>query len=156
MYRNIGQIPILDLTNPQYPIYNDGRIDGRIKSLAGGSCHSIVVKNIITLVDSSIVTCTGPTQASCNVTINPDGTIPTACPAGITPGDYINMVATFNVAYPQTGVLVTFKYIENDVPIAASVIMDMAIGINVVYAFGTNVQLPSGTALALYGAEVIT
>ncbi len=143
--QTLGETPVLDLRNWQVTTYKS---TGNMMSLAG-SCHSIKVKNIISVVDSSIVTCTDATTANC-----------VAIPAGCgdieptTPDLYYNMVATVSAAAAQTGVEITFKYVLDGVPTTAIVLADLdGVANNTVYAFATNALYPSGTELVLYGAE---
>lgn len=155
--QTMGNVPVLDLTNWQSPRYMSN--DSQIKSLAG-SCHSIVVKTTVDgntdkcpiLVSSSIVFCTGPTLATC-----PTVTTGT-CPTGgvVSTSQYVNMIAVFTMGASQNGVVVTFKYLVDDVPTQTSVTVNVVLGSNYVYAFlPNNVQYPAGTSLVLYGAEVL-
>lgn len=149
--RILEGVPVLDLTNPQFPTYTPAYIhpaSGQIRSLAG-SCHSITVKNVITIDDSSIIICIGSGTGTC-------GSIPATCPAGpLTPSDYVNMVATVTAQVAQAGVDITFKYLLNDVPTTTVRTVALLAGSNTIYAFpGGNVQYSPDTTLVLYGAEV--
>lgn len=145
----LGEVPVLDLTNWQSPTYMPAGT-AQIISL-NPSCHSITVKNVITVTDSSIVMCTAggaPTDILCP--------IPTNCPAGpLSPGDYINMVATIDAQIGQSGVEITFKYVLNDVPTTTvKTGVTLTAGINTIYAFNPSITYPIDTTLVLYGAEV--
>ena len=121
----------------------------QIRSLAP-ACHSITVKNTITITSTSIVTCSAggaPTLALCPV--------PGSCPAGpLIPSQYVNLYASVNALVAQTGVQITFQYVLNDTPTSVTVTQDLNIGANDVWAFNPSVQYPVDTTLVLYGAEV--
>lgn len=143
--QTLGEVPVLDLTNWQDPRYMSGNT---IRSL-GSSCHSITIRNIITVTDTSIVSCTGLALTTC-------GGIPTDC-SGLgdtTPDLYYNFVATVNAHVAQTGVDITFKYVENGIPKTKIATVSLAAGTNTVYAFATNQTYPPDTELVLYGADV--
>jgi len=141
----LGEVPVLDLTNPQFPIYTPA--GGQIRSL-GSSCHSIKIKNVINVIDTSIVVCTDATTGTC-------GAIPGTCGdlGATTPDKYYNFVATVNALVAQTGVQITFKYVQNGLPTTQVVTTNLSAGSNTVYAFATNQTYTPGTELALYGAE---
>lgn len=139
-----SDIPVAQHMNPMSSVMQDKPV---IASLSP-SCNRIVVRNVINVIDSSIVICTGPTIADC------PGTIPTACPTGVTPLEYINMLATINALTAQAGVIVSFKYLLNDVPTTTDVTVNLAAGNNLVYAFPTNIQYSANTSLTLYGVTV--
>lgn len=142
--QTLGETPVIDLRNWQTPSYKSA---STIRSLAG-SCHSIKVKNIITVLDSSIVTCTGTGTGTCVV-------IPTSCGdlGDTTPDLYYNFVATVTALVAQDPVEITFKYVKDGLPLTEIVNAPLAIGSNAVYAFATNQTFPSDTELVLYGAE---
>lgn len=144
--QTLGETPVLDLTNWQNPIYMSAGTT-QIRSLAG-SCHSIKVKNVVTVTDASIVSCTDNTTGSC-------GAIPGNCGdlGATTPDLYYNFVATVTALVAQNGVEITFKYVENGTPATQIVTVNLGVGSNTVYAFATNQQYSSGTELVLYGAE---
>lgn len=141
----LGNTPVLDLTNPQYPTYMP--VGGQIRSLSP-SCNHIEVRNTITVTDSSIVRCTAPATATCE-------SIPATCSA-IAPGDHINMVATVNALVAQNGVTIRFEYLENDVPAFTDVTVNLSAGNNTVYAWSPNHVATVGYTLSLYGARVIS
>ncbi len=144
----LGNMPVLDLTNWTNPMYLPMGTT-QIRSL-NPSCHSIIVKNTITVTESSIVMCSSgglPDMVKCP--------IPSSCPTGpLSPVDYVNMVATIDALAAQTGVEITFKYILDGVPTNTTITVDLSAGTNTVYAFDPSIQYPSGTTLVLYGAEV--
>lgn len=117
-----------------------------IRTLAP-SCKRIEIKNTITVTDSSIIVCTGSTVGTCPG-------IPPSCPVGVSPNDYVNMVATVTALVAQTGVKVAFEYLLNDVPTTTEVTVDLVAGSNTVYAFTTNVQYSADTTLSLFGVRV--
>lgn len=146
--QTLGEVPVLDLTNWQNPTYMPTGTT-QIRSLSP-SCHSIVVKNVITVTDSSITMCSAggaPTSILCP--------IPANCPTGpLTPSDYVNMVATITAQVAQSGVDITFKYVWNDTPTTTTVTVALIAGTNTVYAFNPSVTYAPDTTLVLYGAEV--
>ncbi len=117
-----------------------------IRSLAP-SCNRIEVRNVITVTDSSIVTCADAVPANC-------GAIPVTCPS-VTPNDWVNMVAIVNALVAQNGVTIRFEYLLNDVPTVSDVLANLAAGNNDVYAFAANLQYTADTTLTLYGARVL-
>lgn len=145
--QTMGRVPVLDLSNWQYPTYTAG---GQMASLAGSSCHSIKIKNVITVTATSIVKCATPT-GTC-------GAIPTDCVTfgATTPDLYYNFVATVNALVLQTGVEITFQAVIGGVPTAIPVtVASLSAGDNTVYAYpGANQTYPSDTEVVLYGAEV--
>lgn len=118
-----------------------------IRTLAP-SCKRIEVKNTITITDSSITICTGAVVGTCPG-------IPPSCPVGVSPVDYVNMVATVTALVAQTGVKIAFEYLLSDVPTTTEVTVDLAAGSNTVYAFAANVQYSADTTLSLFGARVV-
>ena len=143
--QTLGEVPVIDLTNWQTPTYKTA---GSIRSLAG-SCHSIKVKNVITVDDSSIVKCTGTDPAmDCE-------TIPANCGAiaPTTPDLYYNFVAEVTALVAQTGVEITFKYVIDGIPGEVAVLADIGTTATTVYAYATNQTYTSGTEVVLYGAE---
>ena len=146
--QTLGGVPVLDLTNWQTPTYLPAGTT-QIRSL-NPSCHSITVKNVITVTDSSINICATmgpPTIGDCPV--------PASCPVSITPLQYVNMYASVNALVAQIGVEITFQYVLNDLPTATPRIVDLLAGTNTVWAFpDTNVKYAPDTTLVLYGAEV--
>lgn len=146
----LGETPILDLTNWQSPIYTSG--DLKIESLAS-PCSRIVLKNTITATDTYIVTCTGTATTTCATT----------CPTGgtTTPDKYINMVAIVNlVGIAQTGVVIQFHYLINDVPVTdpllTNVTVNLVPGSNTVYLFPLNKLYTPNTSITLYDADPLT
>jgi hypothetical protein len=146
----LGETPISDPTNLQSPIYTSE--DSKIESL-NPSCSRIILKNTITVTDASIVTCTGSTTATCTIT----------CPTGgmTTPDKYINMLATVNLTgVAQTGVVIQFNYLLNDVPIVdpllTQVTASLVSGSNTVYLFPTNHTYGPSTTITLFGASVVS
>jgi hypothetical protein len=117
-----------------------------INALAG-SCYSVAIKNTITSVSSSIVTCTGSTTTTC--------TIPGTCPA-TDPTTWINMIVTFTATAAQTSVTITFQYVLNGTPTTTVITPSIVAGSNTFYAFPTNQQYPSGTTIVLYGVTIQT
>lgn len=117
-----------------------------IRTLAP-SCNRIEVKNVITVTDSSIIICTGTAIGTCPG-------IPPSCPVGVTPNDYVNMVATVGALVGQI-VDIAFDYILNDVPTTTVVTaVPLLTGSNTVYCFGVNIQYGADTTLVLFGARV--
>lgn len=143
--QTLGETPVLDLTNWQNPIYMPA---GVVRSLAG-SCHSIKVKNVISVTDSSIVKCTTDVPADCGIVPADCGAIGTT-----TLNDYYNFVATVNAMVAQNGVQIVFKYVVNGTPMTQSVTTNLSAGNNDIYAFTTNLHYTSDTELVLYGADV--
>jgi len=145
----LGGVPILDLTNPQYPTYipAGGHTWAQIRSL-GSSCYSIKIKNVVSVTDSSIVVCTDTPTGTC-------GAIPGTCGGlgATTPDKYYNFVATVSALVAQIGVQITFKYVQNGLPSTQVVTTNLSAGSNTVYAFTTNQTYTPGTELVLYGAE---
>ena len=146
----LGETSVLGLTNWQSPMYASG--DSKVESLADISCNRIVLKNTITVTNTGIVTCTGTATTTCATT----------CPTGgtATPDKYINMVATVNlVGVAQTGVVVQFHYLVNEVPITdpllTNVTVNLVPGNNTVYLFPTNKLYSSSTSITLFGADVL-
>lgn len=111
------------------------------------SCNRIEVKNVITVIDSSIVTCGDTTIGTC-------GAIPDTCPLA-DPTTYMNMVAIVNALVAQNNVTIRFEYLLNDVPTNTDVVTNLSAGSNTVYAFPSNVQYSVGTTLTLYGARIV-
>ncbi len=142
----LGNTPTLDLTDWKNPTYLPARTT-QMRSL-NPSCHSIIVRNTITVTDTSIVTCSSgglPDMVKCP--------IPTTCPT-VSPINYINLVATIEALAAQTGVDVTFKYVLNNVPTNTVKTVNLSAGTNTVYAFDPSMQYPTDTVLVLYGAEI--
>ena len=129
------------MTYPTYPTYVPS-----IRSLAP-SCNRIEVKNTITVTDSSIIICTGTTTGTCPG-------IPPSCTVGVSPNDYVNMVATVTALVAQTGVKIAFEYLLSDIPTTTEVTVNLTAGSNTIYAFPANVQYTSDTTLSLFGARV--
>jgi hypothetical protein len=147
----MGETPILDLTNWQSPTYTSG--DLKTESLTTQPCSRIVLKNIINVTDTNIVTCTGTATTTCTTT----------CPTGgiATPDKYVNMVATVNlVGVAQTGVVIQFHYLINDVPVTdpllTNVTVNLVPGNNTVYLFPTNKTYSPNTSITLYDADPLT
>lgn len=111
------------------------------------ACNRIEVKNIITVTDSSIVTCTESGTGTC-------GAIPGTCPS-VNPTTYVNIVATVDALVAQNGVTIRFDYLLDDVPTTTDVVANLTAGLNTVYCFTTNVQYSVNTTLALFGARVV-
>lgn len=132
-----------------FPTTNTARhaqvLNREIRSLAS-SCYRIVIKNVITIADKSIVICTDDTLGSCPG-------IPDTCPVGVTPEDYVNMVAIVNALVAESGVTVRFEYLLNDVPAYVDVIVNLEAGDNTVYAFADNQQYSTNQTLTLYGVK---
>ena len=129
------------MTYPTYPTYSSS-----IRSLAP-ACNRIEVKNTITVTDSSIIICTGSATTTCPG-------IPPSCPIGVSPSDYVNIVATVTALVAQTGVKIAFEYLLSDVPTTTEVTVNLTAGSNTIYAFPNNVQYGSDTTLSLFGARV--
>lgn len=144
--QTMGEVPVLDLTNWQNPTYTSTET---VRSLAGSSCHSIKIKNVISVADTSIIKCTTTVPAECD-------TVPANCGAiGSTTLDkYYNFVATVNAQVAQNGVQIVFKYVINGSPETQPVLANLGAGANTVYAFATNQGYLSDTELVLYGADV--
>lgn len=145
----LGETPIIDITNWQTPIETPLNLDG------GGSCSRITLKNTITITDTNILVCTGTTTTTCS----PAG----SCPTGgiVAPTKYINMLATVNlVGIAQSGVVIQFNYLVNDVPITdpslTQVTVSLIPGNNSVYLFPTNHTYSPSTSITLYGATVVS
>jgi hypothetical protein len=125
-----------------------------INALAG-PCYGITIKNTITNISTSIVTCTGTAPTTCSS--------PGTCPTTPDPTTYINMVVTFTaVAAQSTGATITFQYVLNGTP-TTSVITPgsggaaaIVAGSNTYYAFAANTQYPPDTTLVLYGVNIQT
>ena len=128
-------------TSSTYPIYSPS-----IRSLAP-SCNRIEVKNVITVTDSSIIICTGAATGTCPG-------IPPSCPVGVSPTDYVNMIATVTALVAQTDVKIAFEYLLNDAPVTTEVTVSLTAGSNTIYAFPANVQYSPDTTLSLFGARV--
>lgn len=111
------------------------------------SCNRIEVKNTITVTDSSIIICSDSDTGNC-------GAIPDSCPTGVTPNEYVNMVATVDALVAQDDVKIAFEYLLNDVPATEEVTVNLTAGSNTIYAFPTNTQYPPDTTLSLFGARV--
>jgi hypothetical protein len=147
----LGDTPVIDLTNWQSPIYTSE--DSKIENLTTQPCSRIVLKNTITVTDTNIITCTGTATTTCTTT----------CPTGgtATPDKYINMVATVNlVGVAQTGVVIQFHYLINEVPITdpllTNVTVNLVPGNNTVYLFPTNKLYSPNTSITLYDADPLT
>lgn len=152
----IGETPVLDLTNWQNPTYMNGNDHEENSNPPDSnlSCNRILLKNIITVVGSSIIICTGTSISTC---ASPD-----TCPTGgiISPNKYINMVATVHLTgVAQTGVVIQFNYLINDIPITdpslTRVTVNLIPGDNTVYLFSTNHTYSPNTSITLYGASVV-
>ena len=150
----LGETPVLDLTNWQNPVYMDDDGNSEPPS-SGSSCSRVILKNIITIIDSSILICTGISITTCA----PAG----SCPTGgiIPPTKYINMVATVNLTgVAQTGVVIKFSYLINEIPITdpllTQVTVNLVPGNNTVYLFPTNHTYSPSTTITLYGASVVS
>jgi hypothetical protein len=146
----LGETPVPDPTDWQSNI--NALEYAKIESL-NPSCSRIVLKNTITVTDASIVTCTGLATTTCTIT----------CPIGgtATPDKYINMMATINLTgVAQTGVVIQFNYLLNDVPIVdpllTQVTASLVPGSNSVYLFPTNHTYSANTTITLYGALVVS
>lgn len=146
----LGEVPTLDLTNWQSPMYTSE--DSKVESLTDVPCSRIVLKNTITVTSTSIVTCTGTATTTCTTT----------CPTGgtATPDKYINMVATVNlVGVTQAGVVIQFHYLVNEVPITDPLLTNVTVnlipGNNTVYLFTLNKLYSPGTSITLYDADVL-
>ena len=116
-------------------------------------CSHIILKNKITITDTSIVTCTGTAIITCTI----------GCPTGdITTHDtYINMLAIVNlVGIAQTGVVIQFHYLINNIPVTdlllTNVTVSLVPGNNYVYLFPTNKMYSPNTMITFYGALVIS
>lgn len=140
----LGETPVLDLTNWQEPL-----------KLDAGSCSRITLKNTINVTDTSILVCTGTATTTCA----PEG----SCPTGgiVSPTKYINMVATVNlVGVAQTGVVIQFNYLVNEVPITDTLLTNVTVnlvpGNNTVYLFPTNRTYSPSTTITLYGATIVS
>lgn len=155
----LGEIPILDLTNWQEPVYINGDSGGSGGCPGGNpsssSCSHILLRNIITITDTSIITCTGTATTTCS----PIGT----CPTGgiVSPSKYINIVAIVNLTgVAQTGVVIQFNYLINNTPVTdpllTKVTVNLVPGNNTVYLFPTNRTYSPNTSITLYGASVIS
>lgn len=153
----LGDIPILDLTNWQNPIYMDDDHDNGNSQPPGSvsSCSRVTLKNTITVIDSSILICTGTQITTCAPA--------SSCPTGgiIPPTKYINMVATVSLTgVAQTGVVIKFSYLVNEVPVTdpslSQVTVNLVPGNNTVYLFPTNHTYSPSTTITLYGASVIS
>jgi hypothetical protein len=144
----LGEASVIDLTNWQTPAFMDGQG-------GGSSCSRITLKNTLTVTDTSILICTGIATTTCA----PEG----SCPTGgiVSPTKYINMVATVNlVGVAQTGVVIQFNYLINDVPITdpsvTNVTVNLVPGNNTVYLFPTNHTYSPSTTITLYGATILS
>lgn len=146
----LGETPVLDLTNWQTPDYIPAYMDG-----GSNSCSRVVLKNVITVTDTSILICTGTATTTC--------ASQGSCPTGgiISPNKYINMIATVNLTgVAQTGVVIQFNYLVNDVPVTDPLLTNVTVnlnpGTNTVYLFPTNRTYSPNTSITLYGATVVT
>lgn len=139
----IGPIESMLVTTRRLPIQ---MMDGQIRTLAP-SCNRIEIKNVTTVTNASIVKCTGSTTETCEA-------IPVTCSV-ITPGDYINIVATVNALVAQDGAVIRFEYIENDVSTYTDTTVNLSAGNNTVYAWTPNHQPSIGYTLTLYGARIL-
>lgn len=179
MQQTAGGVPVLDLTNWQASQSGNSQIRSLPRVLPTplpvGACHSVAVKTTVDgkvakcpiFVESSIVTCNGESNPG-GVPAGEGGTPPmipatcpidalTACPADgvISTTTWVNMIAMFTMGAPQNNVEVTFKYVEDGVPNYETVTVNVAAGLNHVYAFSTNKQYDADTTLVLYGAEIL-
>lgn len=158
----LGNVSILDLTDQTFPQYLNGDDDDNDDSHNDhspgygsiSSCNRIVLKNVITVTDSSIIICTGTAISTCS----PQDT----CPTGgiVAPNKYINMVATVNLnGVTQTGVVIQFNYLINDIPITdpslTRATANLVPGDNIVYLFPTNRSYDPDTSITLYGASIV-
>lgn len=143
-----GTVPVLDLTNWQSPAYMSAETE-QIRSLAGPYCHSIKIKNVIAVSDTSIVKCISSDPATCDAAPEDCGTI-----GATTLDKYYNFVAIVNAQVAQIGVQIIFKYVENGIPMNQPVLTSLNAGTNTIKAFITNLHYTSDTELVLYGADV--
>lgn len=141
----LGETSISDTTNWQSPIYTEGQSE---------PLSRIILKNNITVINANIVICTGSAITTCS---------PGTCSNGenVSPNKYINMVATVNLAgVAQTGVVIQFNYLINDVPITdislTQVTVNLTPGNNSVYLFPTNHTYDPNTSITLHGATVVS
>jgi hypothetical protein len=145
----LGETPVLNLTNWQMPISMDG------PNVPSGSCSRITLKNTIAVTDTSILICTGTATTTCAA----EG----SCPTGgiVSPTKYVNMIATVNlVGVAQTGVVIQFNYLINEIPITDPSITQVTVnlnpGNNTVYLFPTNRTYSPSTTITLYGATIVS
>lgn len=115
-------------------------------------CNSIKVRNIVTVVESSIVICTTNVPTDCP-TIQ-------ACPPSVSPNDYVNIVARVYAQAPQNGLTIVFDYVLDDMPMTTPPIpFDITIGGPSgevkVYAFPSNAKYSTGQSLVLHGARQV-
>jgi hypothetical protein len=151
-----GQTPILDLSNPQAPVYTEPQV----RSLAG-PCYRITVKNTITVTGASIVISKSGTQ----------GDVSEIEPTCATPGggivdpatySYYNFIATVTPTNNQNNdIIIEFDYLTNDtpsVPAQVTITGPLTGGTPyTVYAFNpTNQVLTADETITLYGARVIS
>jgi hypothetical protein len=144
-----GQTPILDLSNPQAPVYTVPQV----RSLAP-ACYRIEVKNLITVTDASIVVCTGTDPLT---TCSEPGSCPTTVDPNAT--GYYNLVATVTASIAQPGVVIEFDYLKNDTPVTSPTVdyrvtVNLTAGDNTVYLFTANQLLAADDTITLYGARV--
>jgi hypothetical protein len=114
-------------------------------------CSHIVLKNTITVIDSSIVTCIGINPTTCAITCTDEGII--------APNTYMNMMAIVNlVGIAQTGVVIQFHYLINNIPVTDPLLTNVTVnlipGNNYVYLFPTNHIYTPNTMITFYGALV--
>lgn len=100
-----------------------------------------ILTQIVNIIDSGIVTCTGLNISTCPVS-------PISCPMSVTPLDYVNLIAILNVTSATT-VTVAFTYTLNNVINYANVTVSLVVGTNIVYAFPTNIQYSSDIIVEL-------
>lgn len=150
----LGDVPVLDLTNWNTPGVEVKNWQSPL-TLDGTSCSRIVLKNTITITDADIVICTGTAITTCAA--------PGACPTGgiVSPTKYVNMLAIVNlIGIAQTGVVIQFNYLVNDVPVTdpsiTQVTVSLVPGNNTVYLFPTNHAYSPSTSITLYGATVVS
>lgn len=143
--------PSIQTTSIQRSIQTTSISVPQIRTL-NPACYRVVVQGVVvpvTVTEISIVKCTGSDIGDC-----PD-TIPAACPTGLLPTDYINMLAIVETTSAQSGVNLRFEYLLDDIPTYTDVTVDLDAGSNAVYAFATNAQYSAGQSLTLYDVKVI-
>jgi hypothetical protein len=158
----LGESPTLDIENWKPYVYMDdnGHYDDHHDGGSGGGgqtqsslCSHIVLKNIITVIDTNIVTCTGVNLETCATTCVDEGII--------APNTYINMMAIVNlVGIAQTGVVIQFHYLINNIPITDRLLTNVTVnlipGNNYVHLFPTNKMYTPNTIITFYGALVVS
>ena len=153
---DISPVQELNIIDIQVPVYIE-EVKTEVPTIQSlsPSCNRVEVKNIVTVIDSGIIICSGLSTTTCTAGI------PASCPVnGVSPNDYVNMVARVYAQAPETELQIVFDYLENDVPmttphISFNITTGGIGGAVYVYAFTTNKQYTSGQSLTLHGVRQV-